>query len=147
MKQFIGIILLVSLFQSCRAQEYPGEYAEYKVYTSLAKALKNKSDVRILNLTDKNLKEFPPEILQLTNLKILNLYNNDIQRLPDDIDKLQKLERLELMKNDLDYLPQSIINLKKLKRLNVAYNSLYEADVQFIKDALPETQVITTIIN
>lgn len=120
-------------------------YSEYKVYTNLDKALKNKSDVKILVLSGKELKEFPKEIIELSNLKVLNLTDNQIGNIPGEISSLKDLEMLELMKNNLDELPKSIIKLKKLERINVAYNNLSYEDVKFIKEELPNCLIITEI--
>mgnify|MGYP003564245508 CR=1 FL=1 len=143
------LILVVFLFiamHGCQAQRYSGEYAEYKVYKSLKKALKNKSQVKVLQLHNKELKEFPMDVLELKGLKILSFYNNELTEIPDGIDQLCNLERLELMKNELSSLPKSIVNLKRLKRINIAYNGMSEQDVEFIKQALPNCTIITTII-
>lgn len=142
----IIILSLVTISQTCQAQNYSGEYGEYKVYKSLKKALKHKSQVKILHLHDKQLKEFPIEILKLKELKILSLYKNELTEIPSSIDQLKNLERLELMKNNLSSLPESMVNLKKLKKINLAYNGMSEQDVEFIKEALPNCTVITTII-
>jgi len=147
LKLFILLILICEGFAGCRAQKYHiPEYSQYKVYTNLSKALKNKDDVKILVLANKNMKEFPLKITELTNLKILNLTNNKIRRIPKEISKLKNLERLELMKNELEGLPHEIVNVKNLKRINVSYNYISEEDVKFIKEALPECFIITEIL-
>jgi Leucine-rich repeat (LRR) protein len=137
----------VSGFLGCNVQKYNLEdYSQYKVYTSLKKALKNKADVKVLVLASDGLKGFPMGITELTNLKVLNLTNNEITHIPKEISNLKQLERLELMRNKLIELPEGIIDLKNLKRINVAYNGLYDEDVQFIKDALPNCFIITEIV-
>jgi len=131
----------------CKTSKYNLEaYSHYKVYTNLKKALKNKADVKILVLVDDGLKEFPMEIAELTNLKVLNLTDNEIRRIPKEINALKQLERLDLMKNKLGGLPLEITDLRNLKRLNVAYNGLYDEDVQFIKEVLPDCFIITEIV-
>ena len=131
--------LIVATIYGCKAKTQFGEYSKYKVYKTLESALKNKSEVKILRLHNKGIKDFPEEILQLENLVVLSLYNNEI-------DQSQNLEVLELRKNNLSSLPKSVIKLKNLKRLVVGYNDLSDDDVKFIEQALPECTVIATII-
>ncbi|UII35047.1 hypothetical protein LVD17_14650 [Fulvivirga ulvae] len=140
---FLTGLILVTL--SCKSQRiiYPKAYSNYKVFTSLKKALKNKDDVEILHLTKKDLKVFPSEILQFKNLKVLNLTDNHIKEIPSEIGKLKELEWLQMMKNELKGLPPEIVQLKKLKRINVAFNYMYDEDVEFIKQELPDCLIIT----
>ena len=146
LKKLIILILFIG-FQCCNVQKYNSEdYSQYKVYTNLKKALKNKADVKVLVLASDGLKEFPMEITELANLKVLNLTNNEIAFIPKEISNLKQLERLELMKNKLTGLPEGITDLKNLKRINVAYNGLYDEDVLFIKKALPECIIITEVV-
>lgn len=138
--------LLATSVLSCKAQGSKWKYADYKRYKSIKKAIKNKSDVVVLDLSSKGLKSIPSEVFELDNLKVLILVDNEISSLPGDIQRLHNLERLELMKNKLKALPIELTQLKKLERLNVAYNEIYEKDVKFLKDELPNCFVLTDII-
>lgn len=141
------IIFIVSISAlGCKAQEHQWEYANYKRYKNLKKAIKHKSEVIVLDLSRKELKEIPKEVFQLENLKVLILTDNQVEKIPSDIQHLKNLERLEMMKNKLTELPAELANLKKLKRINVAYNEVYEKDVKSLKEALPDCFIITDII-
>ena len=52
------------------------EGLEHKVYNSIGEALKTPDDVKILNLFDKKLEEFPMEVLKFSNLISLKLTKN-----------------------------------------------------------------------
>ncbi|MFA0964296.1 leucine-rich repeat domain-containing protein [Roseivirga sp. BDSF3-8] len=146
LEQLFILILFIG-FMGCSVQKYNSEdYSQYKVYTNLKKALKNKADVKVLVLASDGLKDFPMEITELINLKVLNLSNNEITHIPKEISDLKQLERLELMKNKLNGLPIEITDLKNLKRINIAHNGINNEDVQLIKEALPDCFIITEIV-
>jgi len=52
--------------------------SEAPIFYKLNKALKHKEEVRILNLSNQKLDEFPEKILELKNLVILLLDSNQI---------------------------------------------------------------------
>jgi Leucine-rich repeat (LRR) protein len=138
MKKINYLITLLAWAISCTPSIYPNSNDQnYKIYRSLEKAIKNKEKAYVLILNNKNLSEFPPEILKLKKLKILSLYNNNIESIPEGIDQLEDLEILDIWKNELDNLPASISKLKKLKRINVLYNDIDEKDLKVIRDSLP----------
>lgn len=144
-KIYLFIILVYSGITGCMAQQKRGPYTYEEVYSNLRKAVKNEEKVRLLDLSNKDLRFLPLEVTQLKNLEVLILNNNKLATLPPQISDLKNLKRLELMNNELIKLPQEISDLKKLKKLNVAYNNLYEEDINFLKKALPDCYIITHI--
>lgn len=78
----------------------------------------------ILNLSDKNIKQLPVEIGELTNLKTLSISRNQISSLPVEIGQLENLTTLSLSRNQLKELPPQIKRLKNLETLDVSNNRL-----------------------
>lgn len=79
--------------------------------------------LRILDVTDNDLTEFPTEMTNLTNL---NISENLISELPTDIGKLVRLEVLDVSYNNLTELPDELGNLVNLKELNLEENIISE---------------------
>ena len=77
-----------------------------------------------LNLSNNQLTELPPEIVELKNLTNLNLSSNKLTQLPSEIVKLTNLKNLFLFNNQLTELPLEIIELKNLTNLNLSKNKL-----------------------
>lgn len=77
-----------------------------------------------LDLSGKNLVEFPLEILKLKNLKKLDLSNNRIDRIPKEISKLKRLETLDLSNNRITNFYAKLCELEKLKILNLNLNEI-----------------------
>jgi Leucine-rich repeat (LRR) protein len=77
-----------------------------------------------LDLTDKNLTLFPPEILQLSKLTTLNIDNNLIGKIPTTLSRLSKLQWLRANNAQLESYPE--VNLPKLEYLDIAQNLFTE---------------------
>lgn len=77
-----------------------------------------------LNLGQRDIKELPPEIGQLTNLRKLNLPYNKLTSLPAEIGQLKNLKELSLHDNQLVSLPPEIGQLSNLEKLNLRRNQL-----------------------
>ncbi|KAF8017817.1 hypothetical protein BT93_H2884 [Corymbia citriodora subsp. variegata] len=75
--------------------------------------------LRVLDLEDSPLHEFPQQILVLFHLKYLNLRRTKVSIIPRSIGKLQNLETLDLKYTLVSELPMEIIKLKKLQYLLV----------------------------
>lgn len=102
-----------------------------------------------IDLSNMNLKVFPPELFKCKNLKKLNLSNNQISNIPKEISEFARLENLDLSENKISVIysklfeiknlktliinnnsikriPKQIANLKKLKKLSLAGNGIIE---------------------
>jgi len=86
-----------------------------------------------LDLSGKNLKQFPNEIFQCTNLTKLILSNNSIGEIPKEIKQLQKLKVLDLSNNKIKQLYADLFKLPKLETLNVSNNQIKTLPRQIIK--------------
>lgn len=92
---------------------------------------KEKGDQVIsLDISGKNLKEFPKDICYLVNLKYLNLHSNNIKFLPEEFGNLVHLIDLNVSDNEFQKIPNSFKNLVNLKILNLSSN--------FIDGEIPE---------
>lgn len=85
---------------------------------------KTKKQVTKLNLSGRNLKVFPENIFEYTNLTKLVLGNNRIKVIPKEILKLKKLRVLDLANNEICVLQSAVFKLQKLKTLNLYGNKI-----------------------
>jgi Leucine-rich repeat (LRR) protein len=95
-----------------------------RTYRSLERALKEPQLVYRLDLSGAKLKEFPPEIRQLTNLNALDLSGNKLKELPDWITELVHLQELRLSRNKFGSMPAALCRLRHLKRLDMSRNAI-----------------------
>jgi len=93
-----------------------------KVLQKIEKAKRNNSTK--LYLTNCGLTQFPPEILELTNLTELDLNRNKLATVPETIRNLTNLTMLNLGSNRLTSLPKAIAELTNLSKLNLYVNKL-----------------------
>lgn len=103
------------------------------VYHSLSKALRNADKVYRLNLSNKELTEFPIEILKLKELRYLILDSNQITNIPFQINELKKLKYLSLSNNNIQEVPSSLGDLIDLRFLYLDYNKITVLPSGFFK--------------
>jgi Leucine-rich repeat (LRR) protein len=96
------------------------------IYRSLASAMENPDKVFRLNLSKKQLADFPNEVLQFKNLEELDLSKNKIKEIPPGIGLLTNLKRINLSMNKLEKLPDEIGNLTNLVYLGLNRNRIEE---------------------
>lgn len=84
------------------------------------------------------------QVQQLQNLKVLDMSNNDLTGVPAEVGQLKKLEILNLSNNMLTGLPFELGNLSNLQILDISGNNYSEADLNGIKENLPNTTQIKT---
>ena len=77
-----------------------------------------------LDFSFKEIRNLPPEIIELTNLISLNLSSNQLTTLPPEIAQLTGLTHLDLSGNQLTALPSKIAQLTNLTTLSLSYNQL-----------------------
>ncbi|MFI6323339.1 leucine-rich repeat domain-containing protein [Nonomuraea sp. NPDC050556] len=106
-----------------------GESAEADVSQSRADRVEH------LDLTNRKLKEFPAEVLQMPWLRTLILDDNPIGELPDALGTLTRLEHLSVRNCELTALPESIGDLAALRVLCVAGNR--DTDLDTVEFTLP----------
>jgi Leucine-rich repeat (LRR) protein len=123
MKRILFVIAFLFAFISLKAQVLND--TTY-VYRSLASALETPDKVFRLNLSKKQLKEFPEDILKFKNLEELDLSKNKIEELPAGIGTLTHLKKLNLSMNKIAKLPTEIGNLTSLTYLGLNRNVIEE---------------------
>ena len=77
-----------------------------------------------LNLSKRNLEEFPKEIKCLPALLYLNLDNNNLKSLPEFFGNLKDLKELSISSNKLEKIPDDISELINLEYLFLDSNNL-----------------------
>ncbi|MFN6238437.1 MAG: leucine-rich repeat protein, partial [Microcystis sp.] len=80
----------------------------------------------MLDLSNKNLTEIPPEIAQLTSLQYLNLSNNQISEIPEALAHLTSLQHLFLNNNQIREIPEALTQLTSLQYLFLNNNQIRE---------------------
>lgn len=99
---------------------------------------KTLKQVTKLDLSDKNLKQFPNEIFLCTNLTKLILANNSISKIPKEISSLRKLKVLDLSNNDIKQIHAEVFKLSKLRTFNVASNNVKTLPKQLKDSSIKE---------
>ncbi len=95
-----------------------------------------------LRLDVNRLKSLPSGIGDLRKLKALDCSANLLPSISDEITELKELEELDLALNQIPKLPTSISELQKLRILDLCGNPLVEGELERIRNALPNTNVI-----
>jgi Leucine-rich repeat (LRR) protein len=90
-------LLFISISFSAQAQEFSEVCSNEKVYYSLEEALKDKANVKKLDLSMQKIKVLPATIAQLENLECLDLSFNIFSTLPVEITQLKHLKYLNIM--------------------------------------------------
>lgn len=95
----------------------------YKVALKRIKEAKRKNSTT-LDLSELELTQFLPEVLELTNLEVLEFRKNKLTSLPENIGKLTKLKEFDLSSNQITTVPEEIKKLSALTKLDLSINKL-----------------------
>ncbi len=158
-------LLTFTLIEFCYAQNIGQEYSGFKVYKNVKRALKNKSEVVVLDISNKRMislpenigelqalkvlklsgnkiQSFPESFWQLNKLEVLNISNNSLLELPENIGSLKGLKKLYLSRNHISSIPHSVTFLRELQILDLTFNDLRDSDADFIRKSLPSCSVV-----
>ncbi|MDX2001331.1 MAG: hypothetical protein SFW35_02805 [Chitinophagales bacterium] len=113
-------------------------------FDDLEKAKQSPDQVYYLDLSLRKLKEFPKEIFTFKNLKELYISYNYWPTIPEGLGKLTQLEILDLSGNYyLNTLPNDLAELNKhLKSLTIKDNKLKAGEIEKLKKALPQVNLV-----
>ena len=92
--------------------------------------------IKILNISNNEIKSIPSEIKQLKKITKLDISNNNISELPDEICELSELRELNLSGNKISILPKGFNKLKKLTKLTIAGNPIGEPPIEIRNQGL-----------
>jgi small GTP-binding protein len=90
--------------------------------TVIPDGLRDLNHIRILNLSNNQIRELPNWLGELTELNLLDLTENALATLPESIGALAKLESLHLSFNRIRTLPASMARLRCLHQLALLGN-------------------------
>ncbi len=127
---FLLFFIVQFSFFTSKAQDAPD--TSY-VYRSISAASADPDAVFKLNLSNRKLRQFPPEIFNFKNLRELDISHNKIDSIPERISELQNLQRLVASNNKLTSLPNSIGDLTALTFLGLNRNKIEELPVSIGK--------------
>ncbi|XP_077308384.1 PH domain leucine-rich repeat-containing protein phosphatase 2 [Lithobates pipiens] len=82
------------------------------------------SQLKVLNLSQNKLGDFPSELCQIATLTELNVSCNGLTQVPLQIGQLLSLQTLNLDGNSLTSLPDELGSLPQLTSLGLAFNDL-----------------------
>ena len=102
---------------------------------------KTKKQVTKLNLSGRNLRSFPENIFEYTNLTKLVLKNNKIKTIPKEILELRKLKVLDLANNEIGVLHSAVFKLPNLRMLNVYGNHIKKFPKQVMESNIQKIVV------
>lgn len=95
-----------------------------------------------LTMDQNTLTAIPVDLYALTNLNVLELAGNGLTSIPEGISNLTALEKLDLSGNQLTGLPREITTLAgTLEEINIQGNRIPGEEVQWLIEAMPETQI------
>lgn len=99
-------------------------------YDDLAPKIRNNES---LNLSERDLPRFPPDICKFTQLTYINVSHNQIRCLDGDFGRLVHLETLNASYNELQSVPESICHLPSLSSLLLQSNQIQELSLDLAK--------------
>lgn len=95
-----------------------------------------------LSMDQNTLSRIPVQLYELENLSILELAHNGLSKVPEGISNLTMLKKLDLSYNQIKSLPREIASLTgTLEELNIQGNLIPQAEINWLKEAMPDTRI------
>lgn len=117
-------------------------------FMSMEAAIKNPSQVRVLDLRNQNLSSWPNYFYEMKNLEELYISGNQFNAWPNYFYELKKLRILVADHNNISSWPNYFYELKSLEVLNISYNPLISWPAYFYEmKNLKELDVSHTQLN
>jgi Leucine-rich repeat (LRR) protein len=134
---------LVITGSDCHTREFDkdgNDITKCWMIKTIPPAIGNLTNLDTLRLTLAVFGKFPDEIAKLQKLRFLDLTDSYMQDI-DNLASLENLNQLLLFGCGLTKLPTGIGKLKKLRFLGLSGNQLDAAEIDRIKQALPDCKV------
>ena len=129
--------------QSASTVSEDAEDYSNKGLTEFPKELLSKTSITEIDISGNSLTgALPGEIRFLSNLEVLDVSDNNMTGIPAEIGQLSKLRVLNYANNSITGLPNEISNLKNLEVFDLRGNNPAEQDLQGIRNALPNLQIL-----
>ena len=77
-----------------------------------------------LELSNRDLRDIPPETFNFTRIQVLKMANNRICSIPNKIAHLHRMKVLDLHSNVISSLPETIINCQHLQEMDLSDNKM-----------------------
>uniref|UniRef100_A0A7S4JII4 Disease resistance R13L4/SHOC-2-like LRR domain-containing protein n=1 Tax=Odontella aurita TaxID=265563 RepID=A0A7S4JII4_9STRA len=81
-------------------------------------------NVKILDVSENNLRELPPSICRMRHLTELDVSSNSLMSLPPEIGNLTQLKALDASDNGIEFLPKSLTKCVRLEVLDLRSNPI-----------------------
>lgn len=113
-------------------------------FNDLESAKQTPEKVWYLDIALQKMKTFPPMIFELSNLKELYISYNYWPSIPKGLSKLKNLEILDISgAYYMNSLPEDLFTMTWLKKVIVKDNKLNAGEVDKLRKALPNTEIVT----
>ncbi|KAK0051379.1 PH domain leucine-rich repeat-containing protein phosphatase 2 [Biomphalaria pfeifferi] len=104
------------------------------------------SSLRMLNLADNQLLNFPSALCQMKSLVELNLSSNKLNEVPPEISDLVNLKVLHLHNNCLSSIPDEIADMRSLCHIVLAFNQFSQIPAILLQSKLAAFLVDSVIM-
>lgn len=109
--------------------------------SDLPQDIGNVRSLKTLTVSENNIALLPESLGQLSQLERLELRANQLGFVPDSIGQLRSLRVLDLSQNQLSSLPASLRQLTQLERLYLGGNLINPAEIEVLRQELPDTVI------
>ena len=91
---------------------------------SVEDAQKNPEQVKKLDLSNRQLIDFPLSVAELSEVEYLDLSNNQLTKINADLTRLKKLKYINLSNNKFTTFPKELYHLENIEEINFSNNNI-----------------------
>lgn len=102
--------------------------------------------LRLLNMSETQLKKFPDAIAALTSLETLLLRKNALKELPGVVAKIGKLKQLDISYNTIAALPAPLLSHPVIEELHASHNAITNPPEKMTAESLRELNLESNAI-
>lgn len=135
---FVSSINLSDLFKKLATLENLEELRYYysdwynKEYKVSIEGIEQLENLKIFEMSQMLLTEFPVEICKLKNLEKLVINFNKFEVLPDELSNLKQLKYIDLRRNCLKDFPKSLCRIDELEYIDLRNNNIKEIPIEVL---------------